>query len=43
MINDYRTKHGEPPKEMQAVYDWEHEKAISRAKDVKSAQMFYSK
>lgn len=41
MITDYRKEHGEPPKEMQAVYDWEHEKAISKAKEVKVAQALY--
>lgn len=41
MIGDYRSKNGEPPKEMQAIYDWEHKKAIERAKKVKAAQSLY--
>lgn len=41
MIGDYRTKNGEPPKEMQAIYDWEHKKAIEKAKKVKAAQSLY--
>lgn len=41
MIMDYRKEHGEPPVAMQAVYDWEHEKAISKAKEVRTAQAMY--
>lgn len=41
MIMDYRKEHGEPPVAMQAIYDWEHEKAISKAKEVKAAQTMY--
>lgn len=41
MIAEYRKEHGEPPVAMQAVYDWEHEKAISNAKEVKAAQAMY--
>lgn len=41
MIAEYRKEHGEPPTAMQAIYDWEHEKAISNAKEVKAAQAMY--
>lgn len=41
MITDYRKEHGEPPVAMQAVYDWEHEKAISKAKEIKNSQTMY--
>lgn len=41
MITDYRKEHGEPPAPMQAVYDWEHEKAIAKAKEVRTAQAMY--
>lgn len=41
MIAEYRKDHGEPPAAMQAVYDWEHKKAISKAKEVKAAQAMY--
>lgn len=34
-IAKYRTEHGEPPVAMQAVYDWEHEKAIGEMLEVK--------
>lgn len=41
MITEYRKEHGEPPVAMQAVYDWEHEKAIAKAKEVRTAQAMY--
>ena len=41
MISEYRKEHGEPPVAMQAVYDWEHEKAIDRAKEIKTLQGMY--
>lgn len=41
MIQTYRSQHGEPPKEMQAIYDWEHEKDIARMRDVKAMQDMY--
>lgn len=31
LIEDYRSSKGEPPKEMLAVYDYEHKKQITRA------------
>ena len=31
LIEDYRSTKGEPPKEMLAVYDYEHKKQITRA------------
>lgn len=43
IIQAYRAKNGEPPKEMQAVYDWEHQKAIEKAKDIKLRQEMYKK
>lgn len=43
IIQAYRLKNGEPPKEMQAIYDWEHKKAIEKAKDVKIRQELYKK
>ena len=41
VISDYREEHGEPPASMQAVYDYLHEKAIDKAKDVKMLQDMY--
>lgn len=43
IIQAYRQKNGEPPVEMQAVYDWEHKKAIEKAKDIKLRQEMYKK
>lgn len=43
IIQAYRSKNGEPPKEMQAIYDWEHQKAINKAKEVKVRQEMYKK
>lgn len=43
IIQVYRAKNGEPPVEMQAVYDWEHKKAIEKAKDIKLRQEMYKK
>ena len=31
LIDDYRATKGEPPKEMLAIYNYEHKKQISRA------------
>lgn len=38
VIKMYREKHGEPPAAMQAVYDWEHEKQIEEAHEIKLLQ-----
>ena len=35
IIKDYRNEHGDPPKEMEAVYDYLHEKFIDCAKEIK--------
>ena len=42
MINDYRAIHGEPPKEMMALYDYLHEQQIENARVVKSLQSIYT-
>ena len=41
VIKKYREKHGDPPVEMQAIYDWQHEKQIEEAKEVKILQNHY--
>ena len=41
VIKKYREKHGDPPVEMQAIYDWEHTKQIERTKEVKILQNQY--
>lgn len=41
IIKKYREKHGNPPPEMQAIYDWQHEKQIEEAKEVKILQNHY--
>jgi ferritin len=38
LIADYRTKHGEPPKDMMTLYDYLHEKHIGRATQIKVKQ-----
>lgn len=36
LISDYRNEHGEPPEGMMAVWEYEHEKLIKKAAEVKS-------
>lgn len=35
LINDYKSKKGEPPEAMQAVYDYVHEEWMDNVKEVK--------
>lgn len=37
LINEYRSKYGEPPEKMKNVYDWERERIIKKSKRNKSA------
>ena len=41
IINDYRTKKGEPPAGMQALYDYIHEEQIADVKEVKILLSMY--
>ena len=41
LIDQYRREHGEPPVEMQAVYDYLHERQIERANEAKRWQEMY--
>lgn len=40
-ISLHKKEHGEPPVAMQAVYDFLHERHISKAMDVKACQEMY--
>lgn len=41
LVNEYKTKNGEPPAAMLAVYNYLHEQHISKAQEVKSYQALY--
>lgn len=41
LIEDYRRKNGEPPSDMQAVYNYLHERQIEHASKAKSYQSMY--
>ena len=41
LIDAYRKEHGDPPAEMQAVYDYLHERQMDEAAQVKAKQMLY--
>lgn len=41
LINDYRTKKGEPPAAMQALYDYVHEEQIEQVKEVRVLLSMY--
>lgn len=36
LISDYRSEHGEPPEGMLAVYNYEHDKLIKQAAEIKT-------
>ena len=41
LIKHHREKHGEPPAPMMAIYEYQHEKQIEEAKEVKILQQQY--
>ena len=41
IIEDYRKKNGEPPKDMMAVYEYLHKKQIDKSAEVKAMQTMY--
>ena len=41
LINEYKTKKGEPPEGMQAIYDYVHEEQIENVKEVKILLQMY--
>ena len=41
IINRHRAEHGEPPAAMMAIYEWEHNRQIDKAKKVKILQTQY--
>ena len=40
-IQAYRKEHGEPPKEMVAIYDWQHQKQMSDVAEIKVMQTMF--
>ena len=38
LITEYRSEHGDPPKDMMTLYDYLHEKHIGRATQIKVKQ-----
>ena len=42
MINEYRTKNGNPPEKMQWVYDYLHKKYIDKANEIKVMQALFN-
>ena len=41
IIEDYRKKNGEPPKDMLAIYEYLHKKQIDKSAEVKAMQTMY--
>jgi len=41
LIEEYRMKHGEPPKDMMVLYDYLHEQHIGHATRIKVKQAMY--
>ena len=41
LITEYRNSHGDPPKEMQVLYDFLHEKHVGEATEIKVKQGLY--
>ena len=41
IIENHRKEHGEPPAVMKAIWDWEHERQIREAKEIRRYQEMY--